>query len=102
MAILEKAPEGAQVLDLGAARAARAEARVGQPRSVIRLSVGFVELKAELDVLCAEDFAASRISDGLRRVVADPADLAELVKGGLTAEDLQAIVEFVTGNSLGE
>jgi hypothetical protein len=70
--------------------------------SVIKLSVGYVELKPELDVLCAEDFVASRITDGLTRVLADPADIAPLLKGGLTSGDLEAIVNFVTGKSLGE
>lgn len=100
MAVLKSAPEGANVLDLGAARAARAEAR--KDSSFIKLSAGYVELKPELDVLCAEDFAASRISSGLARVVADPADVAALVEGGLTKDDLESIVAFVTGASLGE
>jgi hypothetical protein len=104
MAILETAPDGAQILDLGAARAARAEARTaaGDPNPVIKLTAGFVEVTPEVDVLSAEDFAAGQIRSGLSKLLIDPADVDELVKGGLSAEDLEQIVTFITGKRLGE
>lgn len=102
MAILDRAPDGAEVLDLGAARAARKEARGDLPKPVIKLTAGFVEINPEFDVLSAEDFAAGHIKAGLARVLADPTDIDELVKGGLSQADLEAIVSFVTGRSLGE
>lgn len=102
MAILKKAPDGANVLDLGAARVARAEARVGQPLQVIKLGAGFVQVAPEMDVLSADDFAAGHIREGLSKLLADPADVDELVKGGVSKDDLEAIVQFVTGVSLGE
>lgn len=102
MAILKSAPAGAQVLDLGAARVARAEARQGQPLPVIKLGAGFVQVSPEMDVLSADDFAAGRIREGLSKLLADPTDVDELVKGGVSKDDLEAIVQFVTGVSLGE
>jgi hypothetical protein len=102
MSIRDSAPEGAEVLDLGAARAARAEARVGKALPVIKLAAGFVEVSPEMDVLSADDFAAGRIREGLAKLLADPADVDELVKGGISKDDLEQIVQFVTGNSLGE
>lgn len=102
MSILREAPEGSEILDLGAARAARAEARQGKPLPVIKLSAGFVEVSPEMDVMSADDFAAGHIKDGLAKLLADPADVDELVAGGISKDDLEAIVQFVTGNSLGE
>lgn len=104
MAITNEAPKGAAVLDLEAARAARVEARVaaGEANPVIKLAAGYVEVNAEVDVLSAEDFAAGRIRDGLAKMLADPADIDVLVEHGLSAEDLKAIVEFISGVSLGE
>lgn len=102
MSILTEAPAGAEVLDLGAARAARAEARKGQPLPVIKLSAGFVEVSPEMDVMSAEDFAAGRLREGLAKLLADPADVDELIAGGVSKDDLEQIVQFVTGNSLGE
>ena len=102
MSILKTAPEGAEVLDLGAARVARAEARQGKPLPVIKLSAGFVEVSAEMDVMSADDFAAGRIREGLAKLLADPTDVDELVKGGISKDDLEQIVQFVTGKSLGE
>lgn len=102
MAILTAAPEGAEVLDLDAARAARAEARQGKPLPVIKLSAGYVEVSPEMDVLSADDFANGHIKEGLAKLLADPADVDVLAQGGISKDDLQAIVQFVTGNSLGE
>lgn len=102
MSILDKAPAGAEVLDLGAARAARAEARVGKPLPVIKLTAGYVEVSPEMDVLSADDFSAGRIKEGLAKLLADPADVDVLVEGGVSKDDLEQIVQFVTGQSLGE
>ena len=102
MSISKKAPEGSQVLDLGAARTARAEARAGQSAPVIKLSAGYVEIKAEMDVLVAEDLVNGKISSALSRLLADPADVDALMAEGITDEDLQSIVEFAAGKKLGE
>jgi len=104
MAILKDAPEGAKVLDLAAARAAREEARVqaGEAKPVIKLEAGFVEVNPEVDVLAAEAFTEGHIRDGLAKLLADPADIDVLVEGGLSRFDLEAIVNFITGVGLGE
>lgn len=104
MAILTDAPSNAVVLDLGAARAARQEARAaaGEANPVIKLAAGFVEVRPEIDVLCAEEFTAGRIKEGLARMLADPADVDVLVDGGISKEDVSAIMEFISGVSLGE
>lgn len=104
MSIRSEAPAGAQVLDLDAARAARAEARVaaGDVNPVIKLAAGFVDVNPEFDVLAAENFSKGDIRGGLTKILADPADIDELVKGGLSTDDLESIVKFVTGVELGE
>ena len=102
MSILKKAPEGVEVLDLAPIRAARAEALSGKPLRMIKIAAGYVEVKAELDVMAADDFALNHIRSGLSKLLADPADVDVLVKDGLTKDDINTIVEFVTGNSLGE
>ena len=104
MAISKKAPSGAQILDLGAARAARAEERAkgGAPQSFLKLSAGFVPVAAEVDVTTALDFQNQNIERGLSKLLADPDDLAVLLEDGITGEDLQAILEFITGVPAGE
>ena len=104
MAILKKAPEGARVLDLNASRVAHAEALAaeGAPNPVIKLAAGFIEVRPDLNLLCAEDFTEGRFSAGLAKILIDPTDADELLKGGLTKEDLEAISAFITGKSLGE
>lgn len=104
MAILASAPEGAKVLDLDAARAARAEARAaaGEANPLLKIDAGYIEVRPEVDLLCAEDFTAGRISDGLTKLLADPADAPVLLAHGLSQQDLEQIVSFVTGVSLGE
>lgn len=104
MAILSKAPENATVLDLGAARAARQEARTaaGVTNPVIKLGAGFVEVRPEIDVLCAEEFSAGNIKGGLARLLADPDDIDAIAGEGLSKDDLEAIIQFITGVSLGE
>ncbi|MBC7594530.1 MAG: hypothetical protein H7288_11430 [Kineosporiaceae bacterium] len=104
MSILSEAPAGANVLDLGAARVARAEARAaaGLANPYIKLAAGFVEVRAEFDIGVALDFQAEDIKGGLTKLLVDPADVDALINDGLSAADLTAITEFVTGSTLGE
>ena len=104
MTILKKAPEGAEVLDLGAARAARAEARAasGQGASFLKFGAGYVEVKPEFALSVAFDFKAENIQEGLAGLLVDPADLDALLKDGLTAQDLEGITAFISGSMLGE
>ena len=102
MALIQKAPEGAKVLDLPSARLARAEARVGEPSSYIKLTAGYVEIKAELDVLVVGDLLNAKIKEALTRLFADPLDVDVVMAEGISDTDLQAIFEFASGKSLGE
>lgn len=102
MSILSEAPAGAEVIDLAAARAARAEVDATQPPVLLKIEAGYIQLKREVDVLCAEDFSEGHIRDGLSKLLEDPADIDELVKRGLSKADLEAIVNHVTGSTLGE
>jgi hypothetical protein len=103
MAILKEAPAGANVLDLGAARAARAEARAatGAVDPVIKLTAGFVPIKPEFDVTVAELLVGGKIREALAALLVDPADVDSLISEGISAQDLNAIVAFV-GASVGE
>lgn len=100
--ILDTAPEGANVLDLDAAREARAEAKKDEPNPVIKLQAGFVELRKEVDITAADDFKDGNLLAGLAKLLADPADVAALTKDGFSSEDLSAVTMFVSGRSLGE
>lgn len=104
MTILKKAPEGAQVLDLGAARVARAEARAaeGKGNPFLKLAAGFVEVKPEFALTVAFDFKAERIEEGLAGLLVDPADLPVLLADGLSGQDLEGIAKFINGTPLGE
>lgn len=104
MSILTEAPAGAQILDLGAARAARAEARVaaGEGNPYLKLAAGYVAVKAEFALTVAFDFKREDIEAGLAGLLVDPADLDALLADGLTAEDLKEITKLVTGTSLVE
>lgn len=102
MTIRTEAPEGARVLDLEAARAARAEARVGQPLPVVKLSAGYIDVKPEIDLLCVEDLKAGRFREGLARLLADPDDVDTLLSSGLTDADALLLTKFVTGQEPGE
>ena len=104
MSILKAAPEGATVLDLDAARVARAEARAaaGQGASFLKFAAGYVEVKPEFALSVAFDLQAERIEEGLAGLLVDPADLEALLADGLTAQDLKSITEFITGTPLGE
>jgi len=102
MTILKAAPEGAKVLDLGAERAARAEVRAADGDGVpyLRLSVGYVEVKAEIPLVVA-DLMLVDTKAGLAGLLADPGDIEDLY-GEITVGDLEALTEFITGKSLGE
>ena len=100
MAILDSIPDGAKVIDLEAARVARAEAR--ESKTYVKLSAGFVEVKPEIALESAEAFEEGRVRDGISSLLADPADVDALYKDGISAEDLAVIVEHVSGKTLGE
>jgi len=104
MAILSEAPKGAKVLDLGAARAARAEVRAaeGQGNPVIKLTAGFVEVRPEIAISIASAFENNDIRAGLAGLLVDPADVDALFEDGLTAQDMEEITKFLTGMTLGE
>lgn len=102
MTVLQEAPEGAEVIDIASARAARAEIDATLPPVLLKIDAGFVQLRRELDVLCAEDFTSGRFRAGLAKILADPADIDELVAFGLSRPDLEQIVNHITGKTLGE
>lgn len=105
MAVLTKAPEGANILDLEAGRIARAEARAaaGEGNPVLRLSGDrFVEVKAEFAIAVAIDFQNEDIKGGLAALLVDPADVEVLLEDGISKEDIAEIAKFITGLSLGE
>ena len=101
--ILAESPAGANVLDLGALRAARDEvrAREGVAVSVIKLSAGFVELAAEIPIEAAQAFDGGDYKGGLALMLKDPADVDALLSFGLTAQDIGELVKFL-GSTLGE
>ena len=103
MSILKKAPEGAEVLDIAGARAARAEARAaaGVGARFIKLTAGFVEVNPEVVLAAAIDLQSERLREGLGALLVDPADVDVLVNE-LTSADLEALTEFITGATLGE
>lgn len=102
--ITQEAPEGAQVLDLQGARVARQEARVaaGEPNPVVKISAGFIELKAEVDVLAVEDFEANNLRAAFTKMLADPEDIEPLIQFGLSSQDAELLIDFIVGKSLGE
>jgi len=103
LTILKKAPEGAEVLDLGAGRVARAEARAaeGKGSPFLKISAGFIAVKAEIPVEVAYTLQ-SDVKAGLAGLLVDPADVDSLFADGLTKEDLDAITALITGKTLGE
>ena len=103
MSILKKAPAGAEVLDLGAGRAARAEARAaeGLGGKFLKLAAGYVEVKPEIPVEVAFTLQ-SDLKAGLAGILVDPTDLDALLADGLTSGDIEAMQALVTGKSLGE
>lgn len=102
MTVLQEAPEGAAVIDIVAARAARAEVDAQLPPIFLKIDAGFIELRRELDVLCAEDFVDGRFRAGLSKILADPADVEPIVAYGLSSADLERLIEHITGKPLGE
>ena len=104
MAIVSDLPKGAEVLDLGAARAARAEARAadGKGSLFLKLSAGFVEVHPEIPLEAAFSFQSEDIRGGLALLLVDEADVDALLTDGLTAQDLEAVIKFASGKSLGE
>lgn len=104
MAVHKTAPKGAHVLDLGAARAARAEARKGDgsPKSLVKLSAGYVEVQPEVDVTLLDDLVHGEVKLALSKLLADPADVDVVLADGVSAQDLQEIIGFVTGTESGE
>ena len=102
MTILKAVPDGANVLDLGAERVARAEARAaaGEGLPFIRLSVGYVEVKPEIPLAVAELLLVDT-KGGLAGLLADPTDIDALY-AEITIGDQEALTEFITGKSLGE
>lgn len=102
MAILQTAPEGAEVIDIAAARAARAEVDATLPPVLVKIDAGYVQLSREIDVLCADDFTDGHIRAGLAKILQDPADIDAIVSYGLSKDDLEQIVNYITGKTLGE
>jgi hypothetical protein len=102
--VLTEAPAGAKVLDLGAAQAARQEARAaaGEPNPVIKLTAGYVEMKSEIPLVAAVDLNAGDLRGGLGGLLSDPADV-DVLLSGITATDVSDLVQFITGSlTLGE
>lgn len=104
MSIQKEAPAGAQVLDLGAARAARSEARAaaGAGNPFVKLTAGYVETKPEVPLSAMDDFAAGNLTAGVAALVADPEDVQPLLADGLTNDDVSAILKFISGLDTGE
>lgn len=104
MAILKNAPEGAKVLDLEAARVARAEVRAaeGEGNPVIKLAAGYVEVRPEIAISVATKFEQGDVRGGLAGLLVDPADVDALFEDGLTAKDMEEITKFLTGMTPGE
>ena len=104
MAILQKAPEGAKVLDLEVARIARAEVRAaeGKGNPFLKLKAGFVEVRAEIAISVATQLEQNDIQGALAGLLADPADVTALLEDGLSNGDLEEITKFLTGLTLGE
>jgi hypothetical protein len=104
VSIRKDAPEGAHVLDLSAARAARAEARAaaGEGNPFLKLTVGYVEVKAEVPLAAMDFFTASDLTKGISALVADPEDVQTLLDDGLSTEDVTAILKFIGGTDQGE
>lgn len=100
MAIISELPKDATVLDLGAARVARAEAR--SSKSYIKLAAGYVEVATEVPIAAAFSINDGDIKGAIALLIADPADVDALLADGLTSGDIEEITKFITGKSLGE
>src|SRR5207302_1334020 len=97
--IRQDAPSGVAVLDLGAARAARQEARAkdGGGNPYLKLAAGYVEVRAEVPISAIDDMQSGRLSAGVAKIIADPGDLDALLDDGLTDDDIGAILSFIAG-----
>lgn len=102
MSILSEAPAGAEIIDLAAARAARAEVDATLPPVLLKIDVGYIQLARDIDVLCAEDFTEGHFRTGLSKLLADPTDIDAIITYGLSKDDLEKIIQYVTGVALGE
>jgi hypothetical protein len=102
MSLVKKVPFGAEILDLVGARTARAEARAGQALPHIKIAGGYIPIQPEFDLTSSEALLKGDVRLGLERLLADPADVDLIMNGGLTGEDLSAIVKFVVGKTVGE
>jgi hypothetical protein len=104
MAIRNDAPDGAKILDLEAARVARAEVRAaeGQGNPFLKLTAGYVEVRPEIAVSVAATLQNGEIREALQSLLVDPADVDVLLEDGLSIQDLEAITKFLTGLTLGE
>ncbi len=103
MAIVTDLPEDATVIDLDAARKARAEARAesAAPDTYIKLAAGYVPVKAEFSLSVIEHLRKGEVADALAALLTDPADADVLIADGVSAQDINVIMAFV-GSSLGE
>jgi hypothetical protein len=103
MAIISKLPEGANVLDLAAERAARQETRAAQGLgdSFIKLEAGYVQVIPEVPLAIASLLQSERILEALELMFVDKAD-AEAIWPTLTAADFESIVTFISGKTPGE
>lgn len=103
MAIITTLPEDATVVDLGAGRKARAEARAaaGQTAPYIKVEAGYIETRGEFSLGVVEDLKDGNVRAALTSLLADPEDADVLLADGLSAQDFGVIVEFI-GSSVGE
>lgn len=102
MALIKKPATGANVLDIEAARAARAEARGNTQLQVIKVDGGYVEINPEFDLITTELLTEGKVREGLARLLNDPADVDLILKNGFSDKDLEELVKFITGKLLGE
>lgn len=103
MAIATTLPEDATVIDLGAARKARAEARAkaGESDTYIKLAAGYVPVNPEFSLAVVENLKDGQIKRALASLLSDPEDVDALIDFGVSAQDVNVIVSFI-GSSLGE
>jgi len=100
--ILKDAPAGSAILDLEAVRAARTEAHKDEAGPVVKVSAGYLQLRREIDVTAGMDFARAKFREGLEKLLEDPADVDDLLSGGFSTDDINAVINFISGRSLGE
>jgi hypothetical protein len=69
--------------------------------SYVKVSAGYIEVQPEIPLAAAYEMKAENFEEGLALMLVDPAD-AKLLWPTLTAEDFDALINFVTGKTLGE